>query len=153
MKTLQISNFKEYKKKYDQSVKDPEGFWEEVAEHFQWKKKWDKVLEWDFSKPEVKWFLGGKLNMTENCLDRHLDTIGNKTAIIWEPNDPDEESRYITYRQLFVKVSRFANVLKNNGIKKGDRVCIYMPMIPELAIAMLACARIGAVHSLSLIHI
>ena len=148
MKTLQISNFKEYKKKYDQSVKDPEGFWEEVAEHFQWKKKWDKVLEWDFSKPEVKWFLGGKLNMTENCLDRHLDTIGNKTAIIWEPNDPDEESRYITYRQLFVKVSRFANVLKNNGIKKGDRVCIYMPMIPELAIAMLACARIGAVHSI-----
>jgi len=148
MKSLQINTFKEYKEKYEQSVNDPEGFWEEVADHFQWKKKWDKVLDWDFSKPEIKWFEGAQLNITENCLDRHLDTIGNKTAIIWEPNDPDEESRYISYRQLFVKVSRFANVLKNNGIKKGDRVCLYMPMIPELAIAMLACARIGAVHSI-----
>jgi acetyl-CoA synthetase len=148
MKSLQINTFKEYKEKYEQSVSDPEGFWSEVAEHFQWKKKWDKVLEWDFSKPEIKWFNGAKLNITENCLDRHLESIGNKTAIIWEPNDPDEESRYITYRQLYVKVSRFANVLKNNGIKKGDRVCLYMPMIPELAIAMLACARIGAVHSI-----
>ncbi len=148
MKSLQISTFKEYKEKYEQSVNDPEGFWEEVADHFQWKKKWDKVLDWDFSKPEIKWFEGAQLNITENCLDRHLETIGNKTAIIWEPNDPDEESRYISYRQLFVKVSRFANVLKNNGIKKGDRVCLYMPMIPELAIAMLACARIGAVHSI-----
>ena len=148
MKSLQINTFKEYKEKYEQSVSDPEGFWAEVAEHFQWKKKWDKVLDWDFSKPEIKWFQGAKLNITENCLDRHLETIGNKTAIIWEPNDPDEESRYISYRQLYVKVSRFANVLKNNGIKKGDRVCLYMPMIPELAIAMLACARIGAVHSI-----
>lgn len=148
MNPLQINTFKEYKEKYEKSVSDPEAFWSEVAEHFQWKKKWDKVLEWDFTKPEIKWFQGGKLNITENCLDRHLETIGNKTAIIWEPNDPDEESRYITYRQLFVKVSRFANVLKNNGIKKGDRVCLYMPMIPELAIAMLACARIGAVHSI-----
>ena len=148
MKSLQINTFKEYKEKYEQSVNDPEGFWGEVADHFQWKKKWDKVLDWDFSKPEINWFQGAQLNITENCLDRHLETIGNKTAIIWEPNDPDEESRYITYRQLFVKVSRFANVLKNNGIKKGDRVCLYMPMIPELAIAMLACARIGAVHSI-----
>ncbi len=148
MKSLQINTFKEYKEKYEQSVNDPEGFWEEVADHFQWKKKWDKVLDWDFSKPEIKWFQGAQLNITENCLDRHLETLGNKTAIIWEPNDPDEESRYISYRQLFVKVSRFANVLKNNGIKKGDRVCLYMPMIPELAIAMLACARIGAVHSI-----
>ena len=148
MKSLQINTFKEYKEKYEQSVSDPEGFWAEVAEHFQWKRKWDKVLEWDFNKPEIKWFKGAKLNITENCLDRHLETIGNKTAIIWEPNDPDEESRYISYRQLSVKVSRFANVLKNNGIKKGDRVCLYMPMIPELAIAMLACARIGAVHSI-----
>ena len=148
MKSLKINSFKEYKKKYEQSVTDPEGFWSEVAEHFHWQKKWDKVLEWDFRKPEIKWFQGAKLNITENCLDRHLDSLGNKTAIIWEPNDPDEESRYITYRQLFVKVSRFANVLKNNGIKKGDRVCLYMPMIPELAIAMLACARIGAVHSI-----
>jgi acetyl-CoA synthetase len=148
MKSLQINTFKEYKEKYEQSVSDPEGFWAEVAEHFQWKRKWDTVLEWDFNKPEIKWFKGAKLNITENCLDRHLETIGNKTAIIWEPNDPDEESRYISYRQLYVKVSRFANVLKNNGIKKGDRVCLYMPMIPELAIAMLACARIGAVHSI-----
>jgi acetyl-CoA synthetase len=148
MKSLQINTFKEYKEKYEQSVADPEGFWAEVAAHFQWKQKWDKVLEWDFGKPEIKWFQGAKLNITENCLDRHLETIGNKTAIIWEPNDPDEESRYISYRQLYVKVSRFANVLKNNGIKKGDRVCLYMPMIPELAIAMLACARIGAVHSI-----
>lgn len=148
MKSLQINTFKEYKEKYEQSVSDPEAFWAEVAEHFQWKKKWDKVLEWDFNKPEIEWFKGAKLNITENCLDRHLETIGNKTAIIWEPNDPDEESRYISYRQLYVKVSRFANVLKSNGIKKGDRVCLYMPMIPELAIAMLACARIGAIHSI-----
>jgi len=146
--SLKINSFKEYKTQYEQSIKDPEKFWSEKAEHFYWQKKWDNVLEWDFEKPEIKWFEGAQLNITENCLDRHLDTIGNKTAIIWEPNDPDEESRHITYRQLFVKVSRFANVLKNNGIKKGDRVCLYMPMIPELAIAMLACARIGAVHSI-----
>lgn len=130
------------------SVQDPEAFWSEIANTFTWQKKWDKTLEWDFRKPEVKWFQGGQINITENCLDRHLEKLGNKTAIIWEPNDPDEESRYITYRQLFVKVCRFANVLRNNGIKKGDKVCIYMPMIPELAIAMLACARIGAVHSI-----
>lgn len=148
MKNLQIKSFAAYKKAYQRSVDQPEAFWEEIAETFTWKKKWDKTLEWDFTKPEVKWFQGGKLNITENCLDRHLEEMGNKTAIIWEPNDPDEESRFITYRQLFVKVSHFANVLKNNGIKKGDRVCIYMPMIPELAIAMLACARIGAVHSI-----
>jgi len=148
MSALQINSFKEYKEKYEKSVNDPESFWADVADHFHWKKKWDGVLEWDFTKPEIKWFQGAKLNITENCLDRHLDTIGNKTAIIWEPNDPDEESRHISYRQLFVKVSRFANVLKNNGIEKGDRVCLYMPMIPELAIAMLACARIGAVHSI-----
>ena len=148
MKNLRINTYAEYKKAYQKSVEDPEAFWEEIADTFTWRKKWNKTLEWDFSKPEVKWFQGGKLNITENCLDRHLEKLGNKTAIIWEPNNPDEESRYITYRQLFVKVSRFANVLKNNGIKKGDKVCIYMPMIPELAIAMLACARIGAVHSI-----
>lgn len=148
MKHLQLKSFSEYKKAYQESVENPEGFWDKIASEFQWQKKWDKTLEWDFSKPEVKWFQGGKMNITENCLDRHLDGFSNKTAIIWEPNDPDEESRYITYRQLFVKVSHFANVLKNNGIKKGDRVCLYMPMIPELAIAMLACARIGAVHSI-----
>ncbi|NJW54172.1 acetate--CoA ligase [Salinimicrobium oceani] len=148
MENLQLRSFAEYKKAYKKSLKDPEGFWEEIANTFTWQQKWDKTLEWDFEKPEVKWFQGGKLNITENCLDRHLEKLGNKTAIIWEPNDPDEESRYISYRQLFVKVSRFANVLKNNGIGKGDRVCLYMPMIPELAIAMLACARIGAVHSI-----
>ncbi len=148
MKNIQIKTFAEYKKAYKESVENPEVFWDKIAGEFLWKKKWDKTLEWDFNKPEIKWFLGGKLNITENCLDRHLETIGNKTAIIWEPNDPDEESRYISYKQLFVKVSHFANVLKNNGIKKGDRVCLYMPMIPELAIAMLACARIGAVHSI-----
>ncbi len=148
MKNLQLKSFAEYKKAYKESVEDPEAFWDKIAGEFQWHKKWHKTLEWDFTKPEVKWFQGGKLNITENCLDRNLETLGNKTAIIWEPNDPNEESRYITYRQLFVKVSKFANVLKNNGIKKGDRVCLYMPMIPELAIAMLACARIGAVHSI-----
>ena len=148
MKKLKNRPFAEYKQAYQKSVENPEAFWDEIADTFTWQKKWDKTLEWDFSKPEVKWFQGGKLNITENCLDRHLEKLGNKTAIIWEPNDPDEESRYISYRQLFVKVSRFANVLKNNGIKKGDKVCIYMPMIPELAIAMLACARIGAVHSI-----
>lgn len=148
MDNIQIKTFADYKNTYEQSVENPEAFWEKIADQFQWQKKWDKTLEWDFTKPEVKWFQGGKLNITENCLDRHLEKMGNKTAIIWEPNNPDEESRHITYRQLFVKVSRFANVLKNNGIKKGDRVCLYMPMIPELAIAMLACARIGAVHSI-----
>ncbi len=148
MMSYKINSFKEYKKQYELSIKNPEKFWAEIADHFYWQKKWDNVLEWDFTKPEIKWFDGAQLNITENCLDRHLETIGNKTAIIWEPNDPDEESRHITYRQLFVKVSRFANVLKNNGIKKGDRVCLYMPMIPELAIAMLACARIGAIHSI-----
>lgn len=145
---LQIDSFAEYKKTYQESVNNPSDFWANVADHFQWRKKWNHVLDWDFKKPEVKWFEGGTLNITENCLDRHLEKNGNKTAIIWEPNNPDEESRYITYRQLYVKVCHFANVLKNNGIKKGDRVCIYMPMIPELAIAMLACARIGAIHSI-----
>ncbi|AOW19272.1 acetate--CoA ligase [Urechidicola croceus] len=146
--SLQIKSFKEYKEKYKQSIERPDEFWAEIAVNFTWRKKWDKVSEWDFNKPEVKWFEGGKLNITENCLDRHLEKNGNKTAIIWEPNNPDEESRHITYRQLYVKVSQFANVLKNNGIKKGDRVCLYMPMIPELSIAMLACARVGAIHSI-----
>ncbi len=145
---FQIKTFAEYKKAYKESIENPEAFWENIAHEFLWKKTWDKTLEYDFTKPEIKWFQGGKLNITENCLDRHLEKLGNKTAIIWEPNDPDEESRHITYRQLYVKVCQFANVLKNNGIKKGDRVCLYMPMIPELAIAMLACARIGAVHSI-----
>ena len=148
MNELRINSFSEYKKAYKESVENPEKFWDDVAEQFVWKKKWDETLEYDFSIPEFKWFQGGKLNITENVLDRHLLKNGNKTAIIWEPNNPYEESRIITYKQLHAKVCQFANVLKRNGIQKGDRVCIYMPMIPELAIAMLACARIGAVHSI-----
>lgn len=143
-----IHSFKKYKESYKESIDDKAAFWDGVAQHFKWHKKWDNIMRYDSLTPEIKWFEGGKLNIVENLLDRHLATNPNKTAIIWEPNNPDEESRYITYRQLHVKVSRFANVLKNNGIKKGDRVCIYMPMIPELTVAMLACARIGAVHSI-----
>jgi acetyl-CoA synthetase len=144
---MKITSFDQYKQVYQHSVDQPEEFWAGIADTFLWKKKWDKVLEWNFKEPNIKWFEGGKLNITENCLDRHLDTIGDKTAIIWEPNDPTEDHRIITYRQLYDKVCQFANVLKNNGAKKGDRICIYMPMVPELAIALLACARIGAIHS------
>jgi acetyl-CoA synthetase len=148
MSNYHIKHLEEYFQVYRKSVRDPEGFWEEIAEeHFVWRKKWDNVLSWDFKKPEVKWFEGSKLNITENCLDRHIPTRGNKTAIIFEPNDPKEETQRITYRQLHEQVSRMANVLKENGVGKGDRVCIYLPMIPELAIALLACARIGAIHS------
>ncbi|WP_143308310.1 acetate--CoA ligase [Chitinophaga vietnamensis] len=143
----QIKSIEEYQQAYQQSVIDPEGFWANVADHFLWRRKWDKVLDWNFKDPEIKWFTGAKLNITENCLDRHLGTLGNSPAIIWEPNDPEEHHRIITYRDLYNKVCQFANVLKNNGVKKGDRVCIYMGMIPELAIAVLACARIGAIHS------
>jgi len=143
----QIKTADQYKAAYEKSVNDPEGFWGEIASTFYWRKKWDKVLEWDFKKPTIKWFAGGKLNITENCIDRHLDTLGNKPAIIWESNDPEEHHRVLTYRDLHTKVCQFANVLKNNGVKKGDRVCIYMGMVPELAIAVLACARIGAIHS------
>ena len=137
----------EYLEAYKNSVTDPEKFWSDVAEDFTWKKKWDKVLEWNFKEPKIKWFQGAKLNITENCLDRHLETLGDKPALIWEPNDPHEDHRVLTYKQLHDKVCQFANVLKNNGAKKGDRICIYMPMIPELAIAVLGCARIGAIHS------
>ena len=143
----QIKSIEDYQQAYQQSVIDPEGFWANVADHFYWRRKWDKVLDWNFKDPEIKWITGAKLNITENCLDRHLGTLGNTPAIIWEPNDPEEHHRIITYRDLYNKVCQFANVLKNNGVKKGDRVCIYMGMIPELAIAILACARIGAVHS------
>ncbi|OQP50740.1 acetate--CoA ligase [Niastella yeongjuensis] len=143
----QIKTADQYKTAYEKSVNDPEGFWAEIAASFYWRKKWDKVLEWDFKTPTIKWFAGGKLNITENCIDRHLGTLGNTPAIIWEPNDPEEHHRVLTYRDLHAKVCQFANVLKNNGVKKGDRVCIYMGMVPELAIAVLACARIGAIHS------
>ena len=148
MSSYHIKNLEEYYKVYRKSIREPELFWEEIAEeHFNWYKKWDKVLSWDFKKPEVKWFDGAKLNITENCIDRHLRTRGNKTAIIFEPNNPDEEVLHITYKQLHERVNRLANVLTNKGIKKGDRVCIYLPMIPELAVSVLACARIGAIHS------
>src|SRR6476659_8744099 len=145
--SFQISSFDEYKRAYKKSVDDPEGFWADVASSFLWRKKWDKVLEWNFKEPKIKWFINGKMNITENCLDRHLGTLGNRPAIIWDPNDRDENHRILTYRDLNFKVMQFANVLKNNGVKKGDRVCIYMGMVPELAIAILACARIGAIHS------
>ncbi len=143
----QIKSYEEYKTAWQKSVDDPEGFWGEIAETFSWRKKWDKVLSWNFNDPDIKWFEGGKLNITENCLDRHVKERPNTPAIIWEPNNPEEHHRTLTYKQLHFKVCQFANVLKNNGIKKGDRVCIYMGMIPELAIAVLACARIGAIHS------
>jgi acetyl-CoA synthetase len=142
-----IDKLEDYQREYQRSVEDPEGFWAEKASALQWRKPWDKVLEWNFSEPDIKWFLGGKLNITESCLDRHLEERGDQTAIIWEANDPEEHYRKLTYKELHFKVCQFANVLKNNGAKKGDRICIYMPMVPELAIAVLACARIGAVHS------
>ena len=143
----QLQNFDQYKAAYKKSVDDPEGFWADIASYFTWRKKWDTVLEWDFKDYNVQWFKGAQLNISENCLDRHLGMLGNKPAIIWEPNDPEEHHRILTYRELHTKVVQFCNVLKNNGVKKGDRVCIYMGMVPELAIAVLACARMGAIHS------
>ena len=143
----QIKSLAEYHAAYQRSIEDPAAFWASVAEHFTWRKKWDTTLEWNFNEPDVKWFQGGKLNITENCLDRHLEKLGNQPAIIWEPNSPDEQPRVITYNKLHEKVCQFTQVLKNNGVKKGDRVCLYMGMIPELAIAVLACARMGAIHS------
>jgi len=143
----QIKTLEEYKTAYKKSIETPESFWSNIADNFLWHKKWDKVLEWNFKEPSIKWFDGANLNITENCLDRHLKESENQPAIIWEPNDPTEKNRTFTYKELYQQVCRFSNVLKNNGVKKGDRVCIYMGMIPELAIAVLACARIGAVHS------
>ena len=143
MKTLD-----DYKNAYKASVENPEKFWADQAEKFVWKKKWDKVLEWDFKGPNVRWFDGGKLNITENCLDRHVEERGDKTALIWVGNEPDAPNKTYTYKELFLKVNKFANALKGQGVKKGDRVVFYMPMIPELMIGMLACARIGAIHSI-----
>ena len=143
----QIKSLDQYKEAYNQSVENPDVFWGNIGGYFQWKRRWEKVLEWNFTELKVEWFKGAKLNITENCLDRHLKTLANTPAIIWEPNDPDEHHRILTYKDLYTKVCQFANVLKHNGVQKGDRVCIYMGMIPELAIAVLACARIGAVHS------
>ena len=143
----QIASLAQYHEDYKRSIEDPEGFWGNIAENFQWRKKWDKVLNWNFTEPKVEWFAGAKLNITENCIDRHLPTMADKPAIIWEPNNPEERTRTVTYARLHKRVCQFAQVLKNNGVKKGDRVCIYMGMVPELAYAVLGCARIGAIHS------
>jgi len=146
----QIKSLQQYKDAYKKSVDNPETFWAEVAENFYWRKKWDKVLSWDFkgaNAPQVKWFEGAKLNITENCIDRHLKEMGDKPAIIWEPNNPDDRTRIVTWSRLHQRVCQFAQVLVNNGVKKGDRVCIYMGMVPELAYAVLGCARVGAIHS------
>ena len=147
MKDLAYQSLEDYQRAKEQALAHPSQFWAEIAANFDWHRKWDTVLEYDFHKPEVKWFLGGQLNITENCLDRHLKTQPNQTAIIFEPNDPDEVAQHITYKELHSRVCRTANMLKAHGAKKGDRICIYMPMVPELAIAVLACARIGAIHS------
>ncbi len=142
-----ITSLSDYFKKYEQSEKDPEKFWSEIADTFIWKKKWDKVLDWNFESVDIKWFKNGKLNITENIFERNLKERGDKTAIIWEPNDPNEPSIHLTYNELYEETCKFSNALRDKGVKKGDRVIIYMPMVPEAAIAMLACARVGAVHS------
>lgn len=145
--SYQIKSYDEYKEAYKQSIENPEAFWGNIAENFTWRKKWDKVLDWNFTEPKVEWFKGAQLNITENCIDRHLRTMADKPAIIWEPNNPEERVRVVTYARLHKRVCQVAQMLKNNGVKKGDRVCIYMGMIPELAYAVLGCARIGAIHS------
>lgn len=144
---FKIDSFEQYQSIYAHSIASPEAFWASIADHFLWKKKWDKVLNWNFQDPQIKWFEGAQLNITENCLDRHLPAKANQPAIIWEPNNPNESNRILTYQELYDQVCSFAHVLQRNGVKKGDRICIYMPMVPELAIAVLACARIGAIHS------
>ncbi|MGJ8666985.1 MAG: acetate--CoA ligase [Patiriisocius sp.] len=148
MSDYHIQGLEHYFQVYRKSIEDPETFWASIAEdNFEWHKKWDSVLEWDFKEAKVKWFKGAQLNITVNCIDRHLDLRGDKTAIIFEPNSPDKPATHITYKKLYNQVCKMANVLRKKGVKKGDRVCLYLPMVPELAIAVLACARIGAVHS------
>ena len=144
---FQIRSLEEYHEAYKKSEQDPEGFWADVAKHFTWRKPWERVLDWNFIEPHVRWFLGGKLNITENLIDRHLKTRGEDPAFIWEPNNPEDRVRVVTYNRLHKRVCQVAQMLKNNGVKKGDRVCIYMGMVPELAYAILGCARIGAIHS------
>ncbi|MCK5080173.1 MAG: AMP-binding protein, partial [Bacteroidales bacterium] len=146
--TNKITSLMEYFQKYQESVDNPEGFWANIADDYIWRKKWDKVLEWNFTEPNVNWFVNGKLNITENIFERNLPHRKDQTALLWEPNDPKEEAISITYGELYEKVSQFANAMKNLGVKKGDRVSLYLPMILELPIAMLACARIGAIHSI-----
>jgi len=143
----QIKSLEQYQSEYKKSVEDPEKFWGDIAANFYWRKKWESVLNWNFTEPKIEWYKGGKLNITENCIDRHLPTMADQPAIIWEPNNPEERVRTVTYARLHKRVCQFAQVLKNNGVKKGDRVCIYMGMVPELAYAVLGCARIGAIHS------
>lgn len=143
----QINSLEQYQEAYKQSVENPEGFWSDIASNFLWRKKWDKVLDWNFKEPKVKWFEGGKLNITENCIDRFLESKGDDPAIIWEPNNPEERTRVVTYNRLHKRVCQVAQMLTNHGVKKGDRVCIYMGMVPELVYAVLGCARIGAIHS------
>jgi acetyl-CoA synthetase len=148
MSAFKIKNLEDYFKTYRKSVKNPKKFWSKIAdENFTWYQKWDKVFDFDFSEAKFEWFSGAKVNITKNCIDRHLNVRGEKTAIIFEPNNPEEAAQHISYNELYKRVSKMANVLREQGIKKGDRVCIYLPMIPELAVAVLACARIGAVHS------
>jgi acetyl-CoA synthetase len=147
MDQIQLRAYSDYEKAYAASINEPIKFWEEVAAAFSWQEPWHKTLEWEFATPKVKWFQGGRLNITENCLDRHLKTQGDDIALLWEPNDPKEQEVRLTYKELHSEVCRFANVLKARGVRKGDRVAVYMPMIPELTIGVLACARIGAVHS------
>ncbi len=143
----QINSLEQYHADYKNAAENPDAFWGNVANNFYWIKKWDKVLDWNFTEPKIAWFAGAKLHITENCIDRHLPTMADKPAIIWEPNNPDERPRTVTYARLHKRVCQVAQMLKNNGVKKGDRVCIYMGMVPELAYAVLGCARIGAIHS------
>ncbi|HRH70086.1 MAG TPA: acetate--CoA ligase [Flavobacteriales bacterium] len=145
--SFQLKTWDAYTAAHQRSIDDPEGFWGEIASTFLWKQPWRSVLEWNFDGPDVKWFIGGKLNITENCLDRHLAERGGQVAMVWEANEPGDTAEHITYKALHERVCRYANVLKRNGAKKGDRICIYMPMVPDLAVAVLACARIGAIHS------
>ncbi|MFM9004468.1 MAG: acetate--CoA ligase, partial [Flavobacteriales bacterium] len=144
---FQIDSISSYHEQYQLAKEQPEQFWNKIAQHYSWRKPWQQTLQWEFETPDVKWFVNGKLNITENCLDRHIDQRGDQTCILWEPNNPSEQAKKFTYREVLAEVCRMANTLKSLGVKKGDRVCIYLPMIPELAFAVLACARIGAVHS------
>jgi acetyl-CoA synthetase len=144
---FQIDSISSYHEQYQLAKEQPEQFWNEIAQHYSWRKPWHQTLQWEFETPDVKWFVNGKLNITENCLDRHIDQRGDQTCILWEPNNPSEQAKKFNYREVLAEVCRMANTLKSLGVQKGDRVCIYLPMIPELAFAVLACARIGAVHS------
>ena len=145
---LRIKSFEEYQDKYRKSVEDPEQFWSEIAATFAWKTPWNSVLNWNFDEPKISWFEGAQLNITENLLDRHLETRGDQVAFLWEPNNPDDTQKSITYKELYHEVCKLSNGLRELGVQKGDRICIYMPMVLESVVAILACARIGAVHSI-----